>query len=579
MRVAIVAFFVLVSLVGYAQTSFCPEDPPVNPWLADSPYPIYHRNNYAQASTCIAGPTPNDSIVIKLRTEITGGPSPWLYFSDTYPDGQRAILFSNSNFVYKFLDDGDDLVAIDSLRIDFDPTTTGYNFLLSRNKVWFTYDPAYNPAQNRYTRLFKLTDADTTDIYSDIVVLDTLDFGDYGINKVSMYNVNYNGEIVFYSHEDLANGIFNVGVIDQDLNMVAHELFDLLPNEIVNHNSIAVDENNAFYIVSTHRLIQFTWDGTTLAIGWQALYDFVNDGPTGNFANGSGTTPTLMGWGDGNDKLVVVADGHAQNNLVAFWRELPDGWQGISGMDIHFADSLRIPYAQSFGNLFQSIENSPTAFGYDVAIAQYNGFFAYACENAKGVQKFRRDTATDQLTLQWATDSVNMNGVLSYSSGSNLVYGTGKESDCNYYYYALDWDTGELAMRILLGPEGNFPSDPFFDQGVNHIIDEAGNIYFSGSRSLVKLEKYPLSVSTNDAIPNDRNLHLFPNPTQGILHIAGDLYANWNYAVLDVTGRVVGKGRITSNTIDLSGLPDGIYTVQLTNGTELLNSKVALSAR
>ncbi|MEL6845710.1 MAG: hypothetical protein AAFP02_21095, partial [Bacteroidota bacterium] len=327
-------FLLLLTLVVQAQTSFCPDDPPLNPWLADSPYPIYHRNNYAQASSCLTGIQPGDSVVVRYREEIAGSTSPWIYFSDLYPSGERVILYSNSTHVFKFIDTGSELLAIDSVRIDFDALrSVGYNFLLSKNKTWFSYDPDYDPANNEYTRLFKLTDADTTDPYSEIVVLDTFNMGDYGINKVGAYSLNYSGQIVFNSHADPANGWATTGIIDQNFNLLDTFRYTLFPDEEVHHNSIAIDEDNAYYIVTTHRMMQFTWDGIQLAIGWTALYDFVKDGPTGNFANGSGTTPTLIGWGSGNDKLVLVADGHASNNLVAFWREIPAGWTGLPGQD------------------------------------------------------------------------------------------------------------------------------------------------------------------------------------------------------------------------------------------------------
>ena len=172
-----------------------------------------------------------------------------------------------------------------------------------------------------------------------------------------------------------------------------------------------------------------------------------------------------------------------------FGGSCPQTGRHCTNKDIRLADVIKIPYAKSFSNKFQSIENSPTVHGYDVAIAQFNGFLGYDCKNYKGVQKFRWNSTRRKFDLQWATDQINMNGVLTYSSGSNLLYGSGKEEDCNYYYYGLNWDTGEVELKLLLGAEQRFPKDPFYDQGVNHIIDENGSIYFSGSRSLVKLEK------------------------------------------------------------------------------------------
>lgn len=555
-----------------AQTSFCPDDPPLNPWLADSPYPIYHRNSYGQASTCLPGLLPGDEISIKMRRDITGGTSPWIYLSETYPSGDRAILYSNSTHVFKFVDDGSNLVAVDSFRLDFNTlSSNGYNHLLSKNRIWFSYEPSVNPDNNKYSQLFKFSDADVNDPYSDIVVLDTFDFGNYGINRVNMYTLNYDGQIIWYSEKDPDNEIAYAGVIDQQFNLLDTLVFSTLPNERVNHNSISVDENNSFYIVTSHRLIQFAWDGTEVSIGWQALYDFVDDGPTGNFAYGSGTTPTLMGWGAGQDQLVVVADGHAQNHLVAFWRELPDGWSGISGMPLHFADSISIPNAQSFSNLFQSIENSPTAYGYDIAIAQFNGFLGYNCTNLKGVQKFRWDTLSDQFTLQWTNDQVNMNGVLAYSTGSALVYGTGKEEDCMYYYYGLDWETGALSLRIPLGAEETFPDDPLYDQGVNHIIDEEGNMYFSGSRSLVKLERQTMTSSTEEF--DTEALKIYPNPTRGIVHL--ETLDAYDLTLYSLTGeRVDDWELVDSHTLDMSSLASGIYILCLKNSVHIFWRKI-----
>jgi len=556
----------LCSIPLTAQTSFCPDDPPTNPWLADSPYPIYHRNSYGQASTCLPGIEAGDSLGVKIRRDITGGTSPWIYLSEKYPNGERTVLYSNSTHVFKFIDSGTQLVAIDSMRLDFNTLqSNGYNHLLTKNRIWFSYEPTYEPLEGKYSQLFKFSDADTSDPYSPIVCLDTFDFGDFGINRVNMYNLNYDGQVVWYSEKDPEAEVAYAGVIDQDFNLLDTLKFAALPDERINHNSISVDENNAFYIVTSHRLIQFVWDGTELRIGWEAQYDFVGDGPTGNFAYGSGTTPTLLGWGAGNDKLVVVADGNRQNNLVAFWRELPPGWTGIPGRALHFADLIPIPNARSFSNLFQSIENSPTAYGYEIALAQFNGFLGYDCDNLKGVTKFRWDTAMDRFTLRWTNDEVNMNGVLAYSAGSNLVYGVGKESDCHYYYYGLDWANGQVKVKFPLGREERFPDDPFYDQGVNHVIDEAGSIYYSGSRSLVKISKYSRPVSSKE--PALRGIRSFPNPTKGALHFTDiDLY-RYDLRLYGADGRTTDNYRIIdSSTLDLGLLPNGVYFLRLRLG-------------
>lgn len=540
----------------------CPSDPPQNPFLADSPWAIYHRNNYAQSSTCFRGPLPGDSLRTVFKGEIQGGTSPWVYLTEKYQDGQRALLYSNATHVFKLVDTGDEILTADSLRIDFDPIQSfGWNFLLAKDKKWYTYDPKYNPSNNQFTRLFKLTDADTSDIFSDIIVLDTFNFGDYGINRVQHYSINYSGQIVFNSDNNTDEGYGTVGVISQDFQLLDTLRFSTTTDEITNHNAFPIDENNSFFITTNKRLIKFDWDGQELSIDWQALYDFVGDGPVGTFAEGSGTTPTLMGWGEGNDKLVVMSDGHNKNNLLAFWRELPDGWQGVPGMDIHFADSIQLPAAESFSNTFQSIENSPTVYGYDIAIAQFNGFLGYDCDNLKGVQKLHWNTDLNQFEISWVNNEINMNGVLTYSKEANTVYCSGKEEDCNYYYYGLDWETGEVNLRYLLGPEGTFLNDPFYDAGNNNVIDENGNIYFAGGASLVKVEIVEQFTSTTQPTA-DENILLFPNPTNGVVQIKTKNELR-QIVVFNLNGELVKLSIGNQRTIDLSNLVNGIYFLKI----------------
>src|SRR5690606_38282298 len=55
---------------------------------------------------------------------------------------------------------------------------------------------------------------------------------------------------------------------------------------------------------------------------WSSPYDLTETPIPGvrGGGTGSGTTATLLGFGPGEDQLVVIADGMPQMNIVAFWR-------------------------------------------------------------------------------------------------------------------------------------------------------------------------------------------------------------------------------------------------------------------
>ncbi len=441
----------LFILVGLSLVSLVSNGQPENPFYANTVWPTYHANNYRQANSRYKGITAQDEIKIKTISKLKGGTSCWTQFSEPYPNGQRVILQSNATHFYKLMEEKDGFRVIDAFQ-------------------------------------YKLTDAEKGNPLSKIKLVSTYEFGELGL--VQMFALNYNGEIMFYSDNDKGKRDIVVGVLSQDFKLLDTLRIKSLPDEIAGHNAFPVDEHNSMYFQTTHRMFKIDWRNGQLSINYQAKYDFVGDGPTGRWAEGSGTTPTLIGVGEGNDQLVVMSDGHEQNNLVGFWRTLPKDWRGIPGQDIHFAGKIKIPMAKRFSNLFQSIENSPCAYRYDIGIAQFNGFLGQKHPTIKGVQKIRWNTQTRQFEVKWVNDKININGVLTYSLGSNMVYGSGLEADCEFFYYGLDWETGEIKLRKSLGKNCKKFGNPLDDGGNGNVMDENGNIYFAtGAGTLTKLEK------------------------------------------------------------------------------------------
>jgi hypothetical protein len=433
--------------------------PKANPYFVRSPFPAVHGGNYRQASQLEKGPQ-TDKIKV-FAADLPGNTaSPWLLVSDKYPNGERVYWMKNGAFVFKVLstNNGLEVVATYSYGNKFRPN---YNLILFKDhELWIKSD-------NEFTIL---TESDTTNPRSAIVLKRKINVT--GIKgDIIKQGVLYDGNIVFTTKKD------QIGVMNRAGKLLDILKFDVPRKDIPYHNDFAIDEKNNVYIVSNSMMLSFGWNGKKLVENWRAKYDF-----GGNRLQGSGTTPTLMGTGD-MDKLVLVCDSHTPANMVAFWREKPPvDWKGITGQSKQLAGICPLPGATPPKGMFTAVENSPVCWGYGIAAAQYNGFTGQPCNTIKGVYKCEWDSTVRRLNLKWHRNDINMNNVLCYSVGSDMVYGSGREQDCNYYYYGLDWKNGSTIWRKKLGN-----SDDNDDPGNANVLDENGHLIFSSKRKVIQL--------------------------------------------------------------------------------------------
>lgn len=78
------------------------------------------------------------------------------------------------------------------------------------------------------------------------------------------------------------------------------------------------------------------------------------------------------------------------------------------------------------------------------------------------------------------------------------------------------------------------------------------------------------TVGLSETEPMLPDIRLMPNPTTGKFRIQVNSVAAWNYRIIDLLGKDVLQGIIPANTgteavsIDITELPDGIYSVYLT---------------
>lgn len=89
-------------------------------------------------------------------------------------------------------------------------------------------------------------------------------------------------------------------------------------------NLIVIDEGGGIYVFLNRRFYKLVWDGEIFYFRgygvWLLEYDFFIGKFGGvSFGNGLGFMFLFMGFGDEEDKFVVIMDGELIMNVVVFW--------------------------------------------------------------------------------------------------------------------------------------------------------------------------------------------------------------------------------------------------------------------
>ncbi len=437
---------------------------PENPYLINSPWPAVHGGSYRQGYTTESGLREGDIIKTSFTRTPNDKVSPWLLYSEQYPDGNYTFWGSTSTHIFKGISNKGEFKVVSDHRIDYNPMINdlSWSFLMLENHQVLTYDD---------NTLFLFGEEDSSDPYSDIVLIKKIGFSSQ-ISTISKLCRLYDGNIAFASE----NGL--IGIIDsKSFSLLTTYQIPLANGEEAYHNDYAVDEKGNIYISTTEKMLSVNWDGKDIKPNWEVFMDF-----GGNRFQGIGTTPTLFGVDD-EDKLVSVVDSQNPPRMLTFWREeIPSDWKGIDGYDKRLAAAIELPGATIPNMINTAVENSPTAYGYDIACAQYNGLQGQPCNNYKGIYKLRWNPDANTMKIVWQRDDINMNSILVYSTATNYLYGSGKENDCNYYYYTLDWETGTTIRRDILGN-----SEQFDDPGNTNLIGPDRSIIYNSKEGLVRI--------------------------------------------------------------------------------------------
>ena len=253
--------------------------------------------------------------------------------------------------------------------------------------------------------------------------------------------------------------------------------------------SSCTGDDGGIYVSSVDTIHKVVWTGERLSLdpadgAWSARYR--NGG-----GEGSGTTPSLMGFGPDEDRFVVIGDGDEVVNITLLWRdEIPDDWEqlpdapsrriaGIGPANMGDPTRAEIKTEQSItvsGYGAMTVNNEPASLpaGWPTTRARLFCFFlghkpAYT---PYGLHKYQWDLVVRQLQEAWVNSEVSSpNSVPFVAQASNLVYTCGTR-DKKWTIEALDWTTGERRFHYVVG------GSRFNTLGGGVTIDDDGRLLY-----------------------------------------------------------------------------------------------------
>ena len=501
--------------------------PPRNPFLADSNYPMGHGDSAQSDSTQLPGPTgPTRALTSEeIRYHDLGVFNLGYLTSSPYADGKRVVWTNGSQYMTKFDHESFDVIA--SLRIPgsaHTDTLTHENFLKTFDSDASFAEKYAAARQSGYPRIFgvyTLLDVDNqyvvcgdgqVELYGDstpgdrlssIVMRrmwkkpDTLPGGFIGIN------MTFDGRIIVATDQGY------VIALTRDLQFIAAVRLPNAEAEIPSlpkgvgwiRNSFPVDEKGGIYVASSNDLHKVVWTGAKLSMdpkdgAWSERY-------SNSLGNGTGATPTLMGFGDDPDKLVVLTDGDKLMNIVAFWRDdVPAGWRQLRGTPSRrIAGMLPCNFGDPALTAAQT-EQSVVVTGYGMLIVNNEprnipaeilndwvgkktviGYLNHLTQTQPfGTQKFIWDPAARKIRQAWVNREISSPNCVPYvSATSNIVYFIGARNN-QFTLEGVDWTSGKSTFHYVIGGArfNNFYSQP--------IIDTGKRILYGGLYGAVRLQ-------------------------------------------------------------------------------------------
>ncbi len=498
---------------------------PTNPFLADSSNPVAHGRCDQQDNISGSGPEgpsevlgSDDICYVALGPGHFGGNT-----SGLYPDGRRVIWTNGRQRIIKLdyetlevlatlptgteaitdpaefsayeagLDDleGDDLVAH---AIDL-----ALRFMTGLDGIYSLLDCDHTLFLGRKDHAAAYVEVDPADPASAIVERDRW-YKPEGIDGFFVgMNITFDGRLVMTTDHGwvvcLARDFSTYDALQLPGSEIAAEHCAKREAEYGHtgygwvRTSSCVGDDGGIYVCSVDTIHKVIWTGERLSLdpadgAWSARYR--NGG-----GNGTGTTPSLMGFGPDEDRFVVIGDGDEVVNITLLWRdEIPEDWEqlpdapsrriaGIGRANMGDPDKVEIKTEQSItvsGYGAMTVNNEPASIpaGWPVSRGRMFSFFLGHKKEFTpyGLHKYEWDPKQRCLREAWVnTDVSSPNSVPFVAEASNLVYTCGTRGG-KWTMEALDWSTGESRFHYVVG------GSRFNTLGAGVTIDEDGHLLY-----------------------------------------------------------------------------------------------------
>jgi hypothetical protein len=505
--------------------------PPKNPYqIQNSVYPVVHFNSASTDVTELPAWKGNWQLNPSQVTWLPG-----VAFIGTahlpYADGEHALLFAGTSQVGKIRITNGDFTIVDELYIpghEKESTSTAEirrivkemraasndesEYLLPfreyldkinqstvtlSNGAYTVMDKGGNYFVGWGTTIYKVADEREGDVYSPLRLVKSFDIRS-GLNPEDADKVNrlMGLTMTYDGHVAVAMpGI--IAVMNHDLENMQ---YILLEGEAVD-NGISVDDKGGIYCVTSKYMRKLVWDGTRLSDGeeygaWKSEYDYVPNPRA--LSRGAGNTPTLMGFGPDDDKLVIIADAGDPVKIVAFWREeIPEDFQQKPGTKSRrIAGQLPLtidvpatiewsPHVYGNGVMMMASAWPDPVQGEDGELAIFETVLTAGVTRPApiGTEKWSWDSETRSFKSDWTTNYPMQWALHPVSASSNTVTLTPLE-DGVYSLVTIDWDTGKELGKIVLG------TSPIFNTAGGFFIPLNENeIFITGVFGPVKIVK------------------------------------------------------------------------------------------